>query len=435
MSHQVSRRSRRFAITGVITGSLLGLAACSGSAGSGAVTEDGVTTLTLWTHNGGNDAELAINEQIAEDFNDSQDAYKVEIESFPQDAYNDAVTAAASARKLPCILDIDGPNVPNWAWAGYLAPIEELRDQVSDQLPTSLGVVDDELYSFGNYDVALNLITRESTLDQYGIRVPTIDDPWTRAEFDAALAKIKAGGEFDYPLDLGTAAGGEWIPYAYSPILQSFGGDLIDRDGYETAEGALNGPEALEWANWSQGLIDDGHIARKSGADSTIDFVNGKTAIVWSGSWAADAVTEKYDDVLFLPPVDFGNGPKIGGASWQWGMSADCPAQEGALEFLRFSATDEYRVLYAKELSLIPVTETAAAQVEDYAPGGKYRVFYDFADRFAELRPVTPAYPFISSTFQKAYADILSGGDPETVLDKAVADIDNNIQQNGGYEF
>lgn len=413
-----------------------GLTACaSGGSGSGATTEDGVTTMKLWTHNGGNDAELAINQQVADDFNASQDTYKVEIESFPQDAYNDAVTAAAAAKKLPCIMDIDGPNVPNWAWAGYLAPIEEMRDQVADQLPSTLGVVDDQLYSFGNYDVALNLITRKSILDEHGIRVPTIEEPWTGEEFDAALARIKAGGEYAYPFDLGTASGGEWIPYAYGPILQSFGGDLIDRDGYTTAEGALNGPEALAWANWSQDLIDKGYIAQKSGADSTIDFTNGKTAIVWSGSWAADPVTEKFDDVLFLPPVDFGNGPKIGGASWQWGMSSDCPAQEGALEFLRFSATDEYRALYAEELSLIPVTEKAAAEVPDYAEGGKYRVFYDYAEKFAELRPVTPAYPFISSTFQKAYADILAGGDPQEVLDKAVADIDNNIKQNGNYAF
>jgi multiple sugar transport system substrate-binding protein len=391
--------------------------------------------MKLWTHNGGNDAELAINERVVDDFNASQDTYKVELESFPQDAYNDAVTAAAAAKKLPCIMDIDGPNVPNWAWAGYLAPIEEMRDAVDDQLPSTLGVVDDQLYSFGNYDVALNLITRQSILDEYGIRVPTTEEPWTGEEFNAALAKIKAGGQFAYPLDLGTASGGEWIPYAYGPMLQSFGGDLIDREGYTTADGALNGPEALAWAQWSQDLIDQGYIAQKSGADSTIDFTNGKTAIVWSGSWAADPVTEKFDDALFLPPVDFGNGPKIRGASWQWGMSADCPAQDGALEFLKFSATDEYRELYAKELSLIPVTETAAAEVPAYAEGGKYRVFYDYAEQFAELRPVTPAYPFISSTFQKAYADILAGGEPQKVLDKAVADIDNNIKQNGNYEF
>lgn len=436
--HHTARPARsRLALLAVAAVAGVSLTACasSGGSGSGATTENGVTTLQLWTHNGGNDAELAINQRVIDDFNASQDTYEVELESFPQDAYNDAVTAAAAADNLPCVLDIDGPNVPNWAWAGYLAPIEELRDSVEDQLPSSLGVVDDQLYTFGHYEVALNLITRRSILDEHGIRVPTTDEPWTGEEFMDALEKIKASGDYDRPFDLGTAAGGEWIPYAYGPILQSFGGDLVDRDGYTTAEGELNGSEALAWATWSQDLIDRGYIAQKSGADSTLDFVNGKTAIVWSGSWAADPVSEKYDDALFLPPVDWGNGPKIGGGSWQWGMSADCSAQEGALEFLEFSAQDEYRVMYPEELGLIPVTEDAAAKVDDYAEGGKYRVFYEYSEKFAELRPVTPAYPFISSVFQKAYADILAGGDPKTILDKAVSDIDNNIAQNGDYEF
>lgn len=436
-SHRRSPRSRRLAATATVLAAALGATACSAdSGGSGATTENGVTTLTLWTHNGGNEAELGINEKVIEDFNASQEKYQVKLQSFPQDAYNDAVTAAAAAKKLPCIMDIDGPNVPNWAWAGYLAPLGLPEDVFADQLPTTLGVVDDEVYSFGHYDVALNLITRRSILEKYDIRVPDMDKPWTKAEFDQALAKIKTGGEYSYPFDLGTASGGEWIPYAYSPILQSFGGDLIDRDTYTTAGGELNGPDALEWANWNQELVEKEYVARKSGADSTLDFVNGKTAIVWSGSWAAPAVTEKYgDDVLFLPPVDFGEGPKIGGGSWQWGMSSDCPAQEGAREFLEFSAQTKYYVLYAKELGLIPATEEAAAKVADYAPGGRFRVFYDYSEAYAELRPVTPAYPFISSTFQKAYSDILSGGDPKEILDKAVEDIDTNIKQNGNYEF
>jgi multiple sugar transport system substrate-binding protein len=437
MSHRPFPRSLRLATLVGLPLTALALTACSsGAGGSGASSENGVTTLALWTHNGGNEAELAINQRVIDDFNASQDSYKVELESFPQDAYNDAVTAAASASDLPCILDIDGPNVANWAWAGYLAPLNLPEDLFEGQLETTLGVVNDELYSFGHYDVALNLVTRRSLLEEHGIRIPDMENPWTKAEFDEALAAIKAGGQFDYPLDLGTAGTGEWIPYGYSPILQSFGGDLINRDNHTTAQGALNGPEAVEWANYMQELVDSGYIARKSGTDSTLDFVNGKTAIMWSGSWAADSVSEKYgEDVLFLPPVDFGTGPKIGGGSWQWGMSADCSAQEGALEFLEFSAQTKYHVAYAKELSLIPATEEAAAQVPNYAPDGQYRVFFDYATEYAVLRPVTPAYPFISSTFQKAFSDILSGGEPQQILDKAVSDIDTNIKQNGNYEF
>ena len=76
----------------------------------------------MWTHNAGNKAELAAITQIVDDYNASQTKYKVEIQAFPQDSYNQSVVSAAAAKKLPCILDIDGPNVPNWAWAGYLAP-------------------------------------------------------------------------------------------------------------------------------------------------------------------------------------------------------------------------------------------------------------------------------------------------------------------------
>jgi multiple sugar transport system substrate-binding protein len=179
-----------------------------------------------------------------------------------------------------------------------------------------------------------------------------------------------------------------------------------------------------------------GYAQQKSGEDSTVDFVNGKTAIMWTGSWAADAVTKKFgDDVVFLPPVDFGNGPKIGGASWQWGMSSACAAKEGATEYLKFSAQPKYYVEYAKALGLIPANTDAAAEVPNFAPNGKYRVFLELANKYALVRPVTPAYPYISSTFQKAAADILAGGDPKQILDKAAADIDNNIKSNGNYSF
>jgi multiple sugar transport system substrate-binding protein len=437
MLNQSRRRPRRLVATTAVMGTALGLAACSaGDSTSGATTENGVTTLTLWTHNGGNDAELAVNKLVVDDFNASQDKYKVKIQSFPQASYNDAVTAAAAADKLPCVLDIDGPNVPNWAWAGYLEPLDIDDSVFADQLPSTMGVVDDTLYSFGHYDVAMNLTTRKSILEKHDIRIPTIDEPWTAEEFDEALAKIKAGGEYDYPLDLGTAGTGEWLPYAYSPMLQSFGGDLIDRDEYLSAEGVLNGPEALEWADWMQRTIDSGYAAKTSGEDGTADFVNGKTAILWTGSWAANAVTEKYgDDALFLPPVDFGQGPKIGGASWQWGMSADCGAKEGALEYLEFSAQPKYYAEYAEALGLIPANLAAAETLPEWSEGGKYRVFLDLARELATVRPVTPAYPFISSVFQKAAQDIIAGGDPQEILDKAAADIDSNIKSNGNYEF
>ncbi len=432
------RLTRRVAATVLTVALGASTAACGGGSGgdSGAQTENGVTVMKLWTHNGGNDEELAVVNQVVKDYNASQSKYKVEVQSFPQESYNDAVTAAASAKKLPCIMDIDAPIVPNWAWAGYLEPLDLPSDVTDSLLPSALGEVNDELYSFGYYDVSLTLLSRRSVLEENGIRIPTIDQPWTQDEFDSALAKLKATGDFSYPLDLGTAGTGEWIPYAYSPILQSFGGDLIDRDTMTSADGVLNGDAALRWAEWMQSTTEKGYAAKKSGADSTADFVNGKTAIVYTGSWAYDAATEKYGkDAVFVPPVDFGEGPKTGGGSWQWGVSSGCSAMDGAMDYMDFSADPKYFVAYSKALGLIPANTSVVDQLPDYAPGGSASIFLDFAKEFAVIRPPTPAYPFISTTFQKATADILSGGDPASILDKAANEIDQNIEQNGDYEF
>jgi multiple sugar transport system substrate-binding protein len=409
------------------------LAGCSSQGGGGSSgTDDG--QIVMWTHNAGNDAELGAIQSIVDEFNDSQDDYSVKVQAFPQDSYNQSVTAAASSRKLPCILDIDGPNVPNWAWAGYLAPLEGMDDVLSTFLPSTVGTWDGTNYAYGFYDVALTMVSRQSILDANGIRTPTVDAPWTKDEFDAALASLKASGTYEYPADFATSFTGEWWPYAYSPMLQSFGGDLIDRDDYRTADGILNGPEAVEWAEWFRSLVTNGYIPQESGADPAADFANGKSAILYNGTWTATGARDAFDDVVFLPSVDFGEGPKIGGGSWQWGMSATCAESEGALAYLKFAAQDKYVAKVAQDTQNIPTTQAAAAEVEGYGEGGDNVVFRTFSEDFALVRPATPGYPFIATTFTKAAQDILAGADPQETLDQAAADIDANQEQNGYFE-
>lgn len=133
---------KRNSLTLIVSGALattLGLTAC-GQAGQGdseggdaAGGDGGATTVTMWTHSAGNPAELEVYERIISDFNASQDEYEVVQEAFPQGAYNDAVVAAAAAGDLPCLIDMDGPIVPNWAWAGYLQPLG-LSTEITDSL-------------------------------------------------------------------------------------------------------------------------------------------------------------------------------------------------------------------------------------------------------------------------------------------------------------
>jgi multiple sugar transport system substrate-binding protein len=396
------------------------------------------TELSLWYHGAGNKVEREILTGIIDDFNGSQSDWKVVLEEFPQAAYNDSVTAAALSNSLPDILDMDGPNMPNWAWSGYLQPLKLPEEKIANFLPGAIGKWQGELYSVGLWDAAVAIYARRSVLEEHDIRVPTLEKPWTGDEFTAALEKLKASGKFDYAIDVGMADKTEWYTYAFSPFLQSFGGDLIDRDSYTTAEGVLNGDAAVKFGEWWQALFTKELApgSSQSPSDHETGFLDGKYALQWMGNWVAVPALEKFgDDLLFLPAPDFGNGPKIGAASWQLGISAKSEHPDGAAAFIEFAIQDKYLAEFSDAIGLIPATSTAAEMTKNYKSGGPLAVFFELSEKQATLRPVTPAYAFISPTFMKAVADIADGADVDDTLDTAVDAINADIERNNGYGF
>ena len=391
-------------------------------------------TLTMWYHGAGNEVESKIINQIIADFNGSQADWKVELQSFPQAAYNDSVVAGALAGNLPDILDVDGPVMPNWAWAGYMQPLKIDEAKIANFLPGTKGVWNGQLYSIGLWDAAVALVTRQSYLDELGLRTPTLEQPWTKDEFMAALDAAKASGKFEYAFDPGMAWTGEWYPYAFSPFLQSFGGDIVDRSTYKTAEGALNGEAAIAFGEWWQGLFKNGYApATQDPADRDGGFAAGKYAFSWNGNWAALNTLKQFPDTVFLPAPDFGNGPKIGAASWQFGISATSKHPEGAAAFIEFALQDKYLVEFSNGIGLIPPTTTAAAETENYKPGAPMEVFFGLSAAQALVRPVTPGYVVQAKVFEKALADIANGADVAATLDAAVDEINADIEKNGGY--
>ncbi len=396
------------------------------------------TELSLWYHGAGNEVEREILLGIIADFNASQSDWSVVLEEFPQISYNESITAAALAGDLPDIIDVDGPVMPNWAWSGYMAPLNLPEGALDNFLPGAIGMWDGEVYSVGLWDAAVAMFARRSVLEANGIRIPSLDEPWTLEEFDAALLTLQGTGEFEFALDLGTAWTGEWYPYAFSPLLQSFGADLIDRETYLSAEGVLNGEEAVAFGEWWQSLFERGLAPGTSqdGADRDTGFIDGKYALSWNGNWAALAALEAFgDDLLFLPAPDFGGGSTIGAASWQFGVSANSEHQDGANAFIAFAIQDKYLAAFSNGIGLIPATATAAAMTENYAEGGPMAVFFELSAQQALIRPPTPGYVVMALVFEKALADIANGADVQDTLDSAVDEIEADIEANSGYGF
>ncbi|WHU04293.1 extracellular solute-binding protein [Sphingomonas sp. NIBR02145] len=391
------------------------------------------TDLVLWKNQAGLDEEEATREMVAR-FNASQSKWRVVAQSLPQGGYDQSIVAASLADRMPCIVAVDSPMVASYAWAGHVRPLDGYvapanLDQVSR---AAVGRYAGKVYAVGQFDAALAIFTRKSILAETRTRVPTLERPWTLQEFQTFLERLKASGRYRYPLDLATRDDkASWWTYAFSPMLQSFGGDLIDRRSMRSAEGALNGAAAQRFGSWFQALFAKGLVNRKEPDESA--FVKGRAAVVYTGGWwAPDYRRYAGDDLAILPPPDFGTGVVIGGGSWQWAISKHCAHPEGAGSFINFILQPSEVAAMSDRTGNVPVTAAGAARSRDFNPDGKSRIFYELMERFARGRPATPAFSVVSNAFTFATRDIMDGKDVADALDDAVDDIDGTIADNPG---
>lgn len=413
----------------VLTPLLLGLNGCGGSV-------DGKGVLRVWAHAGQEAERQTIQAQVKR-FNAAQQQITVQLTFIPEGSYNSQVQAAALSRDLPDVLEFDGPFVYNYVWQRNLISIDTLISQPvrQDLLPSIIkqGTYQGRLYSVGTFDSGLGLLGRRSKLKAAGVRIPTGNkNAWTAAEFNQALAALAKQDPDGQVLDLKLNLQGEWFTYAFSPLIQSAGGDLIDRRNYQTASGSLNGPAAVGAMQQVKNWLKRGYV------DPNIDdaaFTAGRVALAWGGHWLyKDYAKAAGSDLVVIPLPNFGAGSKTGQGSWNWGITKNCEDPKAAMRFLEFLLQPQEVLATTNANSAVPATKTAIARSKLYAPGGPLRLFSSqlLAGQTVP-RPQTPAYPVVTSAFQDAFAAVRNGLDVKTALDKAVTTINVDIQDNQGY--
>ncbi len=397
----------------------------------------GVTVLEVWAH-AGQAAERATLQQQVDRFNRQQPGAQVRLTFIPERSYNAQVQAAAIAGDLPDVLEFDGPFLYNYVWQGHLIPLETLlaTDLQADLLQSirTQGSYHDHFYGIGTFDSGLGLFARRSLLQQAGIedlpRHP--QDAWPVAQFTAlldALASVDPDGavldlKFNYP--------DEWFTYAFSPLIQSAGGDLINRADYQSARDVMNGPAAVSAMQRLQAWINQGRV------DPNVDdaaFTTGRVALSWAGHWEYQRYRKAWgDDLVMLPLPDFGTGSRTGQGSWVWGITRYCEHPRAAADFLEYLLQPEQVLAMANANGAVPATVTAIEQSELYRADGPLHLFaVQLNEGYAVPRPQTPAYPVISNAFRRAFADIRDNDDVRAALDRAVQVIDRDIRDNRGY--
>ncbi len=374
------------------------------------------------------------------DFSDLHPDIQVEQVQLPEGTYTDVVNIAAMARSLPCLLDFDGPTLYNYAWSGYLRPLDRYVSVAmrADFLPSIIqqGTYNHHLYSLGQFDSGLSFYANRQYLNQAGVRIPTINHPWTLHELNDILAKLKRVPGVRYPLDLHMSTGygeGEWFTYGFSPLVESFGGDLMNRATYRSADGVLNGSNSIAALTWFQDLFRRGYSNPWPVSDT--GFTTGASALSWSGHWLYPEYQQALgDNLLVLPAPDLGKGAKTGMGSWNWGITSSCQNPAAAWQVLQFILSPAQIARMTAANGAIPARTSVIAHSRLYAPNGALHIFVaQLLMGRAVPRPITPAYPAITSAFAQAVTNIAAGSSVKQQLDEAVHNIDRDIQDNQGY--
>lgn len=380
----------------------------------------------VWCHQG-QEAENRAMREIANAFNAAHAAQgmAVDLVFFPDFQYTEKIAIAAAARDLPDAFDLDGPLVARLVDAGLLQPIDRWFSEAerADFLPSILeqGTIKGRLFALGAFDSATVLYYDRAMLVRAGVMPPLGHTGWTWDEFTAACAKLQAAGIEPVALHMNESAD-EWFTYAFSPVVWSGGGTLIDEDG-RRVRGVLASPENVRSLRAWQEIF-----RRKFAATDPVDpdpFGHGKVAMDWSGHWMARTHLEQKGDQLGVMPLPGTAGKRAAPCgSWCWGMSATARDPEAAALWLKW-VTDARQGVepIVRANGAVPARRAAFAAFPEYARA-PYDLFKQQLETRARPRPRTPYYAALTQGFAAALRDIAHGADVESRLRQA----ENEIQ-------
>jgi len=392
------------------------------------IDDNGVVEVVVWAHEG-QPAEKQAIIAIIDAFNRSHDDVSISLQFKQEQGYGERVNAAAMSGMLPDVLDIDGPYTAHFAELGILSPLDEYVSQSmrDDFLPTILaqGTYQGRLYTLGAFESTVVLFYNKTIFAACGIEdIPgSVSDAWTWEEFLAVLRKLKSCKPDLLPLETFMPWSGEWLTYAFMPVIWSNGGQILSENG-KVANGFVNGDRSVQAMSQWQVLFKEG-LSSKNATPG--QFRDSKAAMAWGvfNRWPLYQDKGLEFGMVPLPKLSQPSSPS---GSWCWGITQQSKDKHAAVAVLKwFVDSREGIIRICKANGGIPARESAIALMPDYV--NSRELFIQQLRQSGMARPVTPKYGVLTKEMSRAMEDISRGMEVAPILNDVARRLDEVLSQ------
>ena len=357
----------------------------------------------------------------------------VDLEEYPFAQYSDAIEIKlGSASKDYDVLLTDITMVSNWAYQGWITPVDEYFTAEEKALfapaLVEAGTFESEFFSPPICNSCQAMFYNKDLLDAAGIPYPSEnpEERYTWEEFADVGKTIvdKLGTDGVYAITF------EQVdrPYQVLPIPNSAGGDVFAEDGL-TSDGYLNSEAFVKGMQYYQDMHNEYGFAPKGvSASETVGlFTAGKVAFICSNIY-------NYKNFSSLDGFNFGytpfpffadGQPASPTGSWHVSVSNYSQNKELAVELVKFFSLEEGNDIF---LASRGAFSAKLADLDKYATDPAYNEFplsifklasYEAANT-AYPRPVTVGYGIFEKIIESTFSDIRNGLNVQESLDSAV---------------
>src|SRR4051794_11209218 len=410
--------------TGTESGSPSGSA--SGSAGARAFQPPaGNVDLTVWNAFTGPDGNFF--KKIVDDFNSATPNIKVKVETQPGAEYTQRLEAAASANKLPDVLQLGYDQIPLLTEEGIINPVDDFAQTGGygpQQYPEAVWNASrwkDKQMGIP-FDVhPMILFYNKKLFTDAGL--DPASPPTDTASFEAAIKAVQDKTDADGLQMVASGPGANFLVGIVWAMLFYQGGGQWTNEDY--SEATFNSDAGVNASTYLAHLVKDLNV-KKVESDAELNaFLQGKNAMMFNGPWQLTAAQDALKDDLgvALVPKFFGDGDWSGSHILSISPTAQDGGDKQAAAYYFMDWFINHSLDWAAS-GQVPALNDVRSQLQ-----GQTKGVLPYIAQIAPLAETVQFLPTIPSGGNllfnangagEAGTLAINGSDPKQILDKAV---------------